>query len=131
MSELFDSSSRPANVLAEPGSPLGGQDGLGRPPRGHHSSTPPKLTSFSPGQNSRSSSSRAATVRPLYCGRDGSRITLRPAGPRSAKSVSPRAETAAVALKIIHAGGVAEYYYMATPAARILEKYPSFILARP
>ncbi|KAI3457700.1 hypothetical protein Pfo_014363 [Paulownia fortunei] len=34
-------------------------------------------------------------------------------------------------LKIIHAGGHAEYYYMAIPAARIIEKYPSFILTRP
>ncbi|PIN11508.1 hypothetical protein CDL12_15877 [Handroanthus impetiginosus] len=35
------------------------------------------------------------------------------------------------ALKIIHAGGHVEYYYMAIPASRIIEKYPAFILARP
>ncbi|CAK9167184.1 unnamed protein product [Ilex paraguariensis] len=34
-------------------------------------------------------------------------------------------------LKIIHAGGNAECYYMAVPAVRIIEKYPSYILARP
>ncbi|KAJ4824703.1 hypothetical protein Tsubulata_040807 [Turnera subulata] len=35
------------------------------------------------------------------------------------------------ALKIVHIGGKAEYYYMAIPAVRILEKYPSFALAKP
>nr|GMD38561.1 Myeloid-associated differentiation marker-like protein [Ipomoea batatas] len=36
------------------------------------------------------------------------------------------------ALKIIHPGGTTEHYYMATPAARIIDEYyPSFILARP
>ncbi|KAL0444990.1 UNVERIFIED_CONTAM: hypothetical protein Slati_2221700 [Sesamum latifolium] len=35
------------------------------------------------------------------------------------------------ALKIVHAGGHAEYYYMAVPAAMIIEKNPSLILARP
>lgn len=35
------------------------------------------------------------------------------------------------ALKIIHAGGTTDYYYMAVPASRVIEKYPSFILARP
>ncbi|KAJ8528359.1 hypothetical protein K7X08_022051 [Anisodus acutangulus] len=53
--------------------------------------------------------------------------------PKSASfSVSGRPEIRSLsALKIIHAGGIAEYYYMATPAAMILDKYPSFILARP
>ncbi|KAL3502583.1 hypothetical protein ACH5RR_037032 [Cinchona calisaya] len=37
----------------------------------------------------------------------------------------------AAALKIIHAGGLVEQYYMAVPAAWIIDKYPSFILARP
>lgn len=34
-------------------------------------------------------------------------------------------------LKVVHAGGNVESYYMAIPAAKILEKYPSFLLARP
>ncbi|KAK9924317.1 hypothetical protein M0R45_032695 [Rubus argutus] len=34
-------------------------------------------------------------------------------------------------LKVVHAGGNVERYYMAIPAAKILEKYPSFLLARP
>lgn len=34
-------------------------------------------------------------------------------------------------LKVVHAGGNVESYYMAIPAARILDKYPSFLLARP
>nr|XP_009777119.1 PREDICTED: uncharacterized protein LOC104226757 isoform X1 [Nicotiana sylvestris] len=46
-------------------------------------------------------------------------------------SVLERSKILSSVLKIIHAGGIVEYYYMATPAARILEKYPSFILARP
>ncbi|CAI9783629.1 unnamed protein product [Fraxinus pennsylvanica] len=41
------------------------------------------------------------------------------------------AEKGLRALKIVHAGGSAEYYYMAIPATRIIEKYPSFILTRP
>lgn len=36
-----------------------------------------------------------------------------------------------MALKIVHVGGRAERYYMAVPASRILEKMPSFVLARP
>ncbi|OIS96464.1 hypothetical protein A4A49_05012 [Nicotiana attenuata] len=52
--------------------------------------------------------------------------------PKSASfSVLERSDVRSSALKIIHAGGIVEYYYMATPAARILDKYPSFILARP
>ncbi|GAV68445.1 LOW QUALITY PROTEIN: hypothetical protein CFOL_v3_11948, partial [Cephalotus follicularis] len=44
----------------------------------------------------------------------------------------PRAEdTTCSALKIVHAGVRVECYYMAMPAIRILEKYPSFVLARP
>ncbi|KAL1560942.1 hypothetical protein AAHA92_11094 [Salvia divinorum] len=35
------------------------------------------------------------------------------------------------ALKIVHAGGLVERYYMATPAAMIIQKNPSFVLARP
>lgn len=35
------------------------------------------------------------------------------------------------ALKIIHAGGRTDYYYMAVPASRVMEKYPCFILAKP
>ncbi|KAG6417034.1 hypothetical protein SASPL_124475 [Salvia splendens] len=35
------------------------------------------------------------------------------------------------ALKIVRAGGHVERYYMATPAAMIIQKNPSFVLARP
>lgn len=36
------------------------------------------------------------------------------------------------ALRIIHAGGIVEQYYMAIPAARIIDKYyPAFTLTRP
>ncbi|KDP23008.1 hypothetical protein JCGZ_01730 [Jatropha curcas] len=35
------------------------------------------------------------------------------------------------ALKIVHAGGAIESYYMAIPAVRILEKYPSYVLTKP
>ncbi|KAJ0493768.1 hypothetical protein HanIR_Chr12g0589811 [Helianthus annuus] len=34
-------------------------------------------------------------------------------------------------LQIIHAGGMVERYYMAFPAAWIMDKYPNFVLARP
>ncbi|KVH93167.1 Protein of unknown function DUF4228 [Cynara cardunculus var. scolymus] len=34
-------------------------------------------------------------------------------------------------LQIIHAGGKIERYYMAFPAAWIMDKYPNFVLARP
>jgi len=34
-------------------------------------------------------------------------------------------------LKIVHAGGNVECYYMAITAARIMEKYPKVLLARP
>ncbi|KAK1315685.1 hypothetical protein QJS10_CPA05g02003 [Acorus calamus] len=33
--------------------------------------------------------------------------------------------------RIVHAGGLIEYYYMAVPAAGVLEKYPSSCLAQP
>ncbi|KAI3774842.1 hypothetical protein L1987_49404 [Smallanthus sonchifolius] len=32
---------------------------------------------------------------------------------------------------IIHAGGIVERYYMAFPAAWIIDKYPKFVLTRP
>ncbi|CDP14412.1 unnamed protein product [Coffea canephora] len=40
-------------------------------------------------------------------------------------------EGSSAVLKIIHAGGLVELYYMAVPAARIIDKYPSFMLTRP
>ncbi|MCD7468860.1 hypothetical protein HAX54_007405 [Datura stramonium] len=126
------------------------------PPRGHHSSTPPKLTSFSVSEQSNNpplgrhglldSASFFVPGRPedpplgchglprsaLYSvpGRSDNPPPGRRHGPPKSVSFSVP-ERPPSALKIIHAGGVAEYYYMATPAARILEKYPSFILARP
>ncbi|KAI9382738.1 hypothetical protein POPTR_014G170000v4 [Populus trichocarpa] len=51
----------------------------------------------------------------------------KPANPAAAR----QPEIASSAMKIIHAGGRIECYYMATPAARILEKYPSHYLAKP
>ncbi|KAF9688231.1 hypothetical protein SADUNF_Sadunf02G0175700 [Salix dunnii] len=52
--------------------------------------------------------------------------------PKPANPTTPeKLEIASSALKIIHAGGRVECYYMATPAARILEKYPSHALAKP
>ncbi|KAL5981938.1 hypothetical protein ACLOJK_016005 [Asimina triloba] len=46
-------------------------------------------------------------------------------------SSAPPRQQAHPAVKIVHAGGIAEYYHEAVPASQILGKYPSFILARP
>uniref|UniRef100_A0A7N0VAX4 Uncharacterized protein n=1 Tax=Kalanchoe fedtschenkoi TaxID=63787 RepID=A0A7N0VAX4_KALFE len=35
------------------------------------------------------------------------------------------------ALKLVHPGGRVECYYMAMPAAKLMERYPSFLLATP
>ncbi|XP_011007013.1 PREDICTED: uncharacterized protein LOC105112842 [Populus euphratica] len=52
--------------------------------------------------------------------------------PKPANPTTPeKLEIASSALKIIHPGGRVECYYMAIPAARILEKYPSHALAKP
>ncbi|WOH03098.1 hypothetical protein DCAR_0522490 [Daucus carota subsp. sativus] len=51
----------------------------------------------------------------------------KPAPPQSHFNAEGRSS----ALKIIHAGGTVEYYYMAVPASGVMEKYPSCILARP
>ncbi|PSR96435.1 Phylloquinone omega-hydroxylase [Actinidia chinensis var. chinensis] len=40
-------------------------------------------------------------------------------------------EEGSAALRIVHMGGQVESYYMAVPASRVMEKYPSFVLARP
>ncbi|GMY09620.1 hypothetical protein FCV25MIE_04859 [Fagus crenata] len=40
-------------------------------------------------------------------------------------------DSSSTVLKIVHVGGNVECYYMAIPAVRIMEKYPSFLLARP
>lgn len=45
-----------------------------------------------------------------------------PSGPSGCRSA---------ALKIVHAGGMMESYYMALPAATFIDRYPSFVLARP
>ncbi|KAL8031134.1 hypothetical protein ABFX02_13G005600 [Erythranthe guttata] len=50
---------------------------------------------------------------------------------RAPTTASDAVERKSRALKIVHAGGHAERYYMAIPASTIIEKYPSFILARP
>ncbi|KAF6153829.1 hypothetical protein GIB67_001062 [Kingdonia uniflora] len=57
----------------------------------------------------------------------GTRIFLRNVPPVLASSH----EEGFTALKIIHMGGIVEYYYMAVPAVRIMEKYPLFLLTRP
>ncbi|KAI6673460.1 hypothetical protein NL676_001366 [Syzygium grande] len=50
---------------------------------------------------------------------------------------APAGEAAAAAaasssaLKIVHAGGAVECYFMPIPAARIVERYPSFYVTRP
>ncbi|KAJ6338695.1 hypothetical protein OIU76_008203 [Salix suchowensis] len=52
--------------------------------------------------------------------------------PKPANPTTPeKLEIASSALKIIHGGGRVECNYMAIPAARILEKYPSHALAKP
>ncbi|KAB2634457.1 hypothetical protein D8674_041657 [Pyrus ussuriensis x Pyrus communis] len=48
-----------------------------------------------------------------------------------APEAEPEEEGCTSTLKIVHIGGGVEKYYMATPAAKILEKHPSFLLARP
>ncbi|KAM0955979.1 hypothetical protein ACFX2A_024808 [Malus domestica] len=48
-----------------------------------------------------------------------------------APEAEPEEEGCTSVLKIVHVGGRVERYYMATPAAKILEKHPSFLLARP
>lgn len=57
--------------------------------------------------------------------------THKPHAPTKPAPTRALVEERSSALKIIHAGGKVEYYYMAVPAARIIEKYPSFTLARP
>ncbi|KAH7576597.1 hypothetical protein ACOSQ2_002969 [Xanthoceras sorbifolium] len=50
---------------------------------------------------------------------------------KPAASGLAKPEASSSVLKIVHVGGHVECYYMAVPAVRIIEKYPSFILARP
>lgn len=50
---------------------------------------------------------------------------------RAPSSASGPVERKSRALKIVHAGGHAERYYMAISAATIMDKHPSFVLARP
>ncbi|KAL2474412.1 Uncharacterized protein Adt_35148 [Abeliophyllum distichum] len=57
--------------------------------------------------------------------------TAAPAREKEFRAFTGPSEKGLRALKIVHAGGSAEYYYMAIPAAKIIDKYPSFILARP
>ncbi|GFZ12363.1 hypothetical protein Acr_23g0007480 [Actinidia rufa] len=49
----------------------------------------------------------------------------------SPSSTSAPVEERSAALRIVHVGGRVESYYMAIPASRVMEKYPSFVLARP
>ncbi|KAK6774322.1 hypothetical protein RDI58_029561 [Solanum bulbocastanum] len=104
------------------------------PPLSSH--FPPELTSFSvPGRLNNPPLDRHGPREPAFVpGRLDNSTLSRHGPPKSASFSVPRwseIRSAAAALKIIHVGGVAEYYYMATPASRILEKYPSFILAKP
>ncbi|WCJ37354.1 hypothetical protein M5689_018501 [Euphorbia peplus] len=47
------------------------------------------------------------------------------------KPSNPQQPQVSSVLKIIHAGGLVECYYMAIPAIKILEKYPAYVLAKP
>ncbi|XVF81409.1 hypothetical protein PTKIN_Ptkin15bG0152900 [Pterospermum kingtungense] len=47
------------------------------------------------------------------------------------KEVKEGDQLTSSALKIVHAGGIVDCYYMAVPAVTIMKKHPSFILARP
>lgn len=51
--------------------------------------------------------------------------------PAPTPAAPPEPEDSPSVLKIVHAGGKVECYYMAIPAVKILEKYPSFVLAKP
>lgn len=51
--------------------------------------------------------------------------------PPSTPTVSEDQNDESLALRIVHPGGRVECYYMAIPANIILEKYPSFVLAKP
>ncbi|KAF8007418.1 hypothetical protein BT93_K1430 [Corymbia citriodora subsp. variegata] len=58
----------------------------------------------------------------------------RPEPPRPAPAAAvydPGEEAPSSALKIVHAGGGVECYFMPVPAARIVERYPSFYVTRP
>ncbi|KAK4344192.1 hypothetical protein RND71_037286 [Anisodus tanguticus] len=107
------------------------------PPLSRHS--PPELASFSmPGRSDNPPLDHHGPPKPTLFSVPGRLDNLPPLGrhgpPMSSASFSvPGCSEIRFlsALKIIHAGGIAEYYYKATPAARILDKYPSFILARP
>ncbi|KAK4727481.1 hypothetical protein R3W88_032398 [Solanum pinnatisectum] len=104
------------------------------PPLSSH--FPPESALFSvPGRLNNPPLDRHSPREPAFVpGRSDNSTLGRHGPPKSASFSVPRwseIRSAAAALKIIHVGGVAEYYYMATPASRILEKYPSFILAKP
>ncbi|KAG5569893.1 hypothetical protein H5410_059659 [Solanum commersonii] len=104
------------------------------PPLSSH--YPPESASFSvPGQSNNTPLDRHGPRVPAFVpGRSDDPRLGRHGPPKSASfSVPGRLEirSSSAALKIIHVGGIAEYYYMATPASRILDKYPSFILAKP
>ncbi|KAA8524896.1 hypothetical protein F0562_011319 [Nyssa sinensis] len=58
-------------------------------------------------------------------------LSRRQVPPKQPVPVPDVVDEGSSALKIVHVGGVVELYYMAVPAARIIEKYPSSILARP
>ncbi|KAG9448532.1 hypothetical protein H6P81_008497 [Aristolochia fimbriata] len=51
--------------------------------------------------------------------------------PPAGKPSENRPSVPPAVIKIVHVGGVVEELYMAVPAARVMEKYPSFVLARP
>ncbi|KAL1555433.1 hypothetical protein AAHA92_11171 [Salvia divinorum] len=50
---------------------------------------------------------------------------------RHATTLADQGHRQSRAVKIVHAGGHVERYYMATPAVIIIQKNPSFVLARP
>ncbi|KAL3715419.1 hypothetical protein ACJRO7_007194 [Eucalyptus globulus] len=51
--------------------------------------------------------------------------------PAPAAAEEEAAAASSSALKIVHAGGLVECYFMPVPAARIVERYPAFYVTRP
>ncbi|KAG8387168.1 hypothetical protein BUALT_Bualt03G0225100 [Buddleja alternifolia] len=67
----------------------------------------------------------------IFGNKNFNNLSLNPFHARASASPSGPVDKWSRALKIVHLGGRVEYYYMAIPASRIIEKYPSFVLTRP
>lgn len=61
------------------------------------------------------------------------KLVLLPRNSSPKLSLQPQKEQdeASAVLKIVHPGGNVDCYFMAIPAVMIMERYPSFVLARP